>query len=325
MYIEKLHLAGLDGEKVINVSFKKGICRAPKLPDGMPSPESILSFFFYGELPPEAEGRDISGVLHFCDSSVHYRINRNADGFLLYKLTAEDETEIELADGVEPGDILFEIDCELFRKTLSIRHVEDPKIQSLFSGLFSEGGSLGLYEFMDRVRACNDDKSDKAAVTKQKADTDDPDGDTKRIPFVTDSDLDPLEQTRVIKKAKDPDGGDEQISDDDTKSFEKVSDLGLDELEKRANELRYNIETTTEEISQLSRKLEIGRMSDIAARISTYKEKKEKYETELERKRLFEDTYRSGTIELPDNAYVNELKYSVEEIFSKPLVSSVER
>ena len=313
MYIEKLHLTGIDGNEVMSASFQKGICIAPAMPANMPSPESIISFFFYGVLPENTDTR-INGVLYFCDSSVHYRINRNAEGFLLYKLTAEDETRIELDDGVEPGDILFELDCELFKKTLSIRHLTDERLKALFSDLLNEGGGIGLYGFMDRVRAC--DGAEKTCDGNLDATaSDDPDGDTKKIPFVGDAQIDPLEQTKAIKKVDgDLDVKVVSFERDETKTFERASDLGLGELERRANELRINIETTTEEISKLSRKLEIGRMSDLAARITTYKEKKEKYESALERKRFFEDTYRSGTIELPDNAYVNELKYSVEEI-----------
>lgn len=316
MYIEKLQLSGMGASAPVSVTFQKGVFTPETAALEGIDVAKILTFFFYGsQVLCGDEYENISGTLHFCENSLHYRINATKEKSALYKITSLKEEQIELEEGMAFGDALFGVSSDVFEATLSFGLFENQRIASAFLEL-TQGSpsSVGIYDFMNRVR----DAANAGAAVDSTSDDQKDLEDTIVVPFDAPITDDPLEATRVMQDGENAtDLKNEVIDDlDETIKIAPAPDLEIEALEVRIRRARADIDKTTTELEDISRKTQIGKMSDIAEKIADYKAKKEVYEGALEKKRLYEDTYRAGTIELPDNDYVNELEYAVDEIAS---------
>lgn len=341
MYIEKLQLAGNEYRDPVSVTFQKGVfCPETAVLEDIDVAE-ILTFFFYGKSSGLDYLEDFSGTLHFCENSIHYRINATYDKSALYKITTLAEEKIELEDGMTFGEALFGVDSYVFMSTVSMSVFDNPDIAKILSDLTLPNGQLlGIYDLMNRIREAanataleDSDESDTdvkvaefalgadgtevtdAANSVGGANLTDPLGDTIVIPMQEDDTEDPLEATRVVEEAS-ATAEEEEDPLDDTIKIAPAPDLEIEAAEVNVRKARRDIDLLTSELEELSKRVEIGKMSDLAEKIADYKEKKKAYEEALKKKRLYEDTYRAGTIELPDNDYVNELCFAVEEIKS---------
>jgi len=329
VYIEKLQLSGTEITEPVSVTFQKGVF-SPETSalDGI-DVAKILTFFFYGaKALKDDEYSGLVGALYFCENSLHYRINASSEKNVLCKITALGEELIELEDGTSIGDALFGVDAQVFEATLGFGIFENEGIKSAFAQLVESGSdSVGIYDFMNLVREA---ASAKVPAKKDGAPTliSEPDkeptadeggvaslDETKVLQSVDTEALEDLEQTKVMTKSQD-EALDQEIDDplDATMKIAPATDLEIEEKEAVIKKKRKEIDALTTELEGVSRKIEIGKMSDLSSKVADYKEKKENYEKVLEKKRGYEDKYRAGTIELPDNDYVRELSYAIQEI-----------
>lgn len=313
MYIEKLQISSPDLDLSLSMTFQKGVFS----PEGTALDSidilKILSFFFYGRSAViGSKFENVCGTLHFCENSFHYRINAGADSSKLYKITAVGEEQIELEDNVNIGQVLFDTDAETFEATLGFNIYHTESINEILADLVGgKDTSFGIYDLMNRIRdGANTAKSSEGEVQEELART-------IVMPAINDSD-DPLEATRVLSDDKLSNATPGEAIDelDQTIKIAPAPDLEIEALESRIRKIRSDIDSTSSELEEISRKIEVGKMSDLSDKIAAYKQKKALYEKALEDKRAYEDTYRAGTLELPDNDYVNELEFAIEEIKS---------
>lgn len=318
MYIEKLQLSGEDLKQPVSVTFQKGVfCPETAALEDI-DVAKILTFFFYGSDVLKNSGyENIVGTLHFCENTFHYRINASMERSALYKITVLEEEQIELEDGMTFGDALFGVSAEVFEATVSFGVFDNPSIAKALADITNAAEDpVGIYDLMNNIRSAAKEvggDSDRSLFQTPNMSAPDDLGDTIVLGGAENALSDPLEATRVVP-------GGAPVPVDDGELFEETiriapaPDLEIEAMEKRIRGVRREIDNTTTELEAVSKKIEIGRMSDLAERIEDYKGKKAAYEKALEKKRLYEDTYRAGTIELPDNEYVNELTFAVEEI-----------
>jgi len=320
MYIEKLQLSGECLKENISVTFQKGVfCPETAALEDI-DVAKILTFFFYGSDVLKNSGyENIVGTLYFCENTFHYRINASKERSALYKITVLAEEQIELEDGVTFGDALFGVSADVFEATVSFGVFDNQRIAKALSDItLAAADPVGVYDLMNNVRSAAKEVGGDGEVslfrTPNMSAPDDL-GDTIVLGKEENAPSDPLEATRVVPGGA-PVPADEGELFEETIRIAPAPDLEIEAMEKRIRGARREIDSTTTEREAVSKKIEIGKMSDLAERIADYKEKKAAYAKALEKKRLYEDTYRAGTIELPDNEYVNELNFAVEEIKS---------
>lgn len=315
VYIEKLQLAGTEYSDPVSVTFQKGVFSPETSVLEEIDVAKILTFFFYGANALGDDGySDLVGTLYFCENSIHYKITASGEKSTLCKITTLGDEVIELEDGMTFGDVLFGVDAQAFSATLGFNVFENVGITRAFEQLLQPGSqSVGIYDFMNLLRVAANTKDAESDDVKTD-DAEDPSllEQTRVMENVVSEDL---EDTKVLQQTGDlaPVEDDVDILDA-TMKIAPATDLDIEAKEVSVRKKRKEIDALTCELEDLSRKIEIGRMSDLSEKIEDYKQKKENYEKALEKKREYEDKYRAGTIELPDNEYVNELKYAVEEI-----------